>query len=405
MTHITTHNTHRGNQTAFEKVFCVGWLSVIAYMIVLPVTNNRTLIRLIWIPTMLFIFAFSFPRDLSRRQLFEIATPIAILAFSLIGQAGAGDIEHLLSAFCYINLLLVINICAEHSLTKYTFDYIYYSSVALGLLFSVYSFTPIAHRVHTGPVVWQNAYFVFDLENSNYAAMVLFSFYCVLLINLSYRKRKLLILPLISYIFYMIVKTNCRSAILSAVVVAIAYVLWGKRKIPHFIIILSCLAPAAFIFVYLALFQKLGGDSRLILNKTLFSGRQYVYYDYLLNVQGWKDILFGNFALSGLNNAHNSILSIYTSLGIIGVFCFYSFYFRILSSIEKRSNSSIQSVCLVCILGFFIQSSMEASYFLGGFPGIMFLSTFVLLSNYRDYSENQLGWLNMNIGEVKVETL
>ena len=86
----------------------------------------------------------------------------------------------------------------------------------------------------------------------------------------------------------------------------------------------------------------------------------------------------------GFQNAHNSIVSVLTSVGAIGLVCFYAFYLRTLGFVNENESSAVRTISLICILGLFIQSSMEASYFLGGFPGVMFLSTFILLSNYKD---------------------
>ena len=387
---MSMHTVARIKQSWFERLFCTVWIAVIGYMIVWPVTNNNLLMRIIWIPAMLIVFAISIPKVTSRQKIIEIAFPAIILFFSLITQQESGDSAHLFAAFSYIGLLLLTDMCSRTILTKKTFDFVFYSNVILSAVFILYSFTPIAYRVHTNGRVWYSIYYVFDLGNSNFAAMVLFSFYCVLMINLAYRRHKFLIILLIMCVFYLIIRTNCRSAIVSALIVALAYILLGKRKIPFPIIIIGCVTPAIFVYVYLSLYQKMGGERILFYNKTLFSGRQDVFINYLSYIRNWKHIIFGNFAEAGLQNAHNSTLSVFSSLGLVGIIGFYSFYLRILSEIQHKDSSKIRSMCIICILAFFVQSSMEASYFLGGFPGIMFLSTFVLLANYTDYSAIQV---------------
>ena len=130
-------------------------------------------------------------------------------------------------------MFLVINMCSKTVPSKKTFDYIYYSNVFLSLLFAIYTFTPIAYRVHSDGRVWRSIYYVFDLGNSNLAAMSIFSFYCVLLINLSYRKRKAPIILLMIYDLYMIYGTNCRSVLITVIIVTLAFIFLGKENCPE----------------------------------------------------------------------------------------------------------------------------------------------------------------------------
>ena len=371
-------------QTLFERVFCVVWIMVVAYMIVRPATNNASLIRLIWIPSLIVLFLLSINRTMTWRLFLDIVIPLVIVMLSMFIQRNALDQDHVLAAFCYINNFLVINMCSKTIPSKKTFDFIFYSNVVLSLLFAMYTLTPIAHRVHSEGRVWSSIYFVFDLGNSNLAAMNIFSFYCVLLINLSYRKKKVPIIVLMIYDIYMIYGTNCRSVLITAFIVTVAYLFLGKRKLPKGVILIGTLLPALFIFIYLTLFNRFGGQGIVFLNKSLFSGRQDNFLEYLGYLRNWWNILFGNFAEASFQNAHNSIVSVLTSVGAIGLVCFYAFYWRTLRNINEDESSSIRTISLICILGLFIQSSMEASYFLGGFPGVMFLSSFILLSNYRD---------------------
>ena len=107
--------------------------------------------------------------------------------------------------------------------------------------------------------------------------------------------------------------------------------------------------------------------------------------EYLSYLDGWGKRCFGNFSKACFQNAHNIAVAVLSSTGVVGLSAFFSFYLKLLTGINKETNTAIRNICIVCILGFFIQSSMEASLFLGGFPGIMIVTTFVLLSNYNDY--------------------
>ncbi len=384
-TSSTVYNTYENVQTQFEKVFCAIWVMVIVYMIVRPVTNNALLIRLVWIPSVIVLFVVSVMRTITRQFFLELIIPIAIIFISMLTQKDAFDQAHLLAGFCYINMFFLVYKCKSIVPSKKTFDFIFAANMVLSALFAVYSFTSIAHRVHTNNIVWYSIYYAFDLGNSNLAAMNIFSFYCILLINLAYRKHKIPIIILMIFDLYMIYGTYCRSVLITAVIVTAAFFLLGRRKIPKAIIIISELVPVLFIFIYMWMYYIMGNQSIKILDKSLFSGRQNIFLEYLSYLSGWDKVLFGNFSEAAFQNAHNITVSVLATIGIVGLVAFYSFYIRVINEINDKETSSVRNISIICILGLFLQSSMEASLFLGGFPGIMFLSTFVMVSNYTDY--------------------
>ncbi|MBR0081781.1 MAG: hypothetical protein IJP98_03455 [Clostridia bacterium] len=375
-----------GRTTLFERAFCFVWVMVFAYMIVRPVTNNASLIRIIWIPSLLLLFILSFRQTISLRFFLELMIPIGIIVFSAVTDSGAADKDHLLAAFCYVNMFFVVEACTHIKPSRRTFDLIFYSNVLLSLLFLLYTFTPIANRVHTNEIAWTSKYLVYDMGNSNLAAMFLFSFYCILLINLAYRKHKIPIVLLMAADLYMIYGTNCRSVLLAVVAVTAAYFFIGRRKLPTWIVVFGALSPIWFAGLYLLLYYAMDGQVVILLNKNLFSGRQNIFIENLGYITDWKSLLFGNFAKAGLQNAHNIAVSVLASLGVLGLAAFLGFHLRTMLAVNRQETTAIRTLSLVCILGIFIQSSMEATFFLGGFPGIIFLSTFIILSNFDDYA-------------------
>lgn len=372
-------------KTKYESIFCGIWVMVVLYMIMQPTTHNSSLIRMIWIPSTLVLFVISVSRRMAIGFFFELIVPLSIIFFSFVSQSGALNQEHILAAFCYINMFFVVYKCKEITPQKSTFDFIFYCSVFLSLLFALYSVTPIAHRVHTHGIVWMSSYYVFDLDNSNIAAMYIFAFYSILLINLGYRKHKALIVLLMMYDFYMIYGTRCRSVMITMIIITILFFALGRRKIPQFVVVIGVLSPAVFALFYMWLYGRIGNQAIMIFDKSLFSGRQNNYLEYLSYLDGWGKVLFGNFSKAGFQNAHNIVVAVLASSGVVGLLAFLSFYIRMMTGLNKEKNSAIRNICIVCILGLFIQSSMEASLFLGGFPGIMIITSFALLSNYTDY--------------------
>ncbi len=372
-------------ENLFELFFCYAWIMLFIYMVIRPIINSGLIIRFIWAPSLFLLFFSSFKKTFTLRFFLQLIIPIAIIVFSVIANIESINYMHILSAFCYISMFMVLRVCADIKLKKITFDLIFYANVALSFIFFIYTFTPIAHRVHTDGEEWVNRYFVFDLDNSNAAAMYIFSFYCVLLINLAYRKHKFPIIILMVLDLYMIYGTNCRSVMLSVILVTLAYVFFCKKRIPTFWLILGIFIPIVFIVFYLALYNALDGERIILLNKSLFSGRENVFMIYLGYIDNWVAFLFGNYTKAALQNAHNIVAAIISSLGIIGLGAFYSYFINLLVVINNKETTSLRTVSLVCIVALFLQASMESSFFLGGFPSIMSVSTFVMLSNYSDY--------------------
>ena len=114
-------------KTQFERVFCVIWVVVVMYMIVQPTTHSSFLTRLMWIPSLLVLFALSVNRNVAKRFFFEVAVPLVIVGFSFISQTGALDQEHLLAGFCYINMFFVVYKCKSIVPSNKTFDFVFRS--------------------------------------------------------------------------------------------------------------------------------------------------------------------------------------------------------------------------------------------------------------------------------------
>lgn len=374
---VSIHKT-----TLYEKVFCVANLLMLAYFIIRPLLENATLILGIWVSATLLLFLFSIRQKLNLIEWFFLLVPCAILTFSLLTQEHALTKEHLISTFLYLNFLLNVMICVKITPTKFTFNTIFYIFIATALLFSWYTFTPVAHRWTVEGMAWSNLYYVFNLDNSNFAGMCLFTIFCVLLINLPYRKFKIPILLLLAYTLYMIYGTNCRSALFSAIAVFVGSFFFTKKSIPSFILNACTLVPIVMLIAYLYMYYQIGYDDFMLFNKNFFSGRQNVFVEFLRPIQTPIHVLFGNFAQNGLHNAHNAPLAIFSSLGIVGLTSFYALFIYEMTVYQKKEKTSIRQLALFSILGVFLISSAEASFFLGGFPGIVLVIDIILLGNY-----------------------
>ena len=383
-------NLRDTGQSIYEKIICFEWVMVVVYFIARPVFDNGMLTQLIWIPSLLIIFVFSIHFKLTVTELISIFVPFLILLFSIVVQ-GAFASNQLLGAFCYMTMIIIIIKCSKVVPTDATFNFIFYSCAFLSVLFVVYSFTPLVYMAELQGKHFITTFFVFNLGNSNTASMYLFTFLCVLLINLPYRKYKVLILLLIAFDLYMIFRTECRSIFVTSLIVIAAYFLFSKKRLPKPVIVVCVFIPVLFALIYLYMFYIAGVSNFVFMNeKTFFSGRQNNYYEYLSMINGVTGVLFGNFAEAHFQNAENAPLAVFATIGLVGLIAFYVFYISSLFRISDKPKTQMRTVALFCILGVFLGSSTEASYFLGGFPGNILVATFFLLSNYVHSAENHI---------------
>ncbi|MFZ7134393.1 MAG: hypothetical protein ACOWWR_18760, partial [Eubacteriales bacterium] len=108
------------------------------------------------------------------------------------------------------------------------------------------------------------------------------------------------------------------------------------------------------------------------------SARQFEFINIIILYTSPKEILFGNFNEYQFGNATNAALTIYLSLGILGLISTYYLYAKRLTKASELSKTRDSRVALACILSFFIQSSAESFMFTGAFPGVIFIYIYTL---------------------------
>ena len=359
-----------------EFLFRVEWVLVCTYFLLHPTLYNTSLTGLIWktgfitfsLRTLLNI------KQIKRTHTTPLVVIILIILFQCVTSGIWSSLDTVFSVSAFFVFLLHISNCEKHIVPRKRFDLVFYSSLFLALLFSVYSLTDLVHKVTTNGQVWYTTYFVFNLDNSNTAGMYLVFVFSILLINYPLRRQKTLLILVLIYLAYMIFRTNARMAILSCLFIFFAFLLFRTKRLPQWVINAVVLLPSLFVSFYLGLYRS-GFEDLVILGKNLFSGRQNVYADYLKHIQTIPQILFGNLEEITFSNAHNATLAIYCSIGAVGVICFYYIVWGQLRKANYNVKHQINTIAICCIMGIFLQACSEATMFLGGFPGVAFIST------------------------------
>lgn len=370
-------------------LFSALWIMTILCFVQEPLLRNSSLGVVIWVPSVAGLFLLSL-RVFKRIK----ATDFLILFFTfaqLFVACASGRILHhksmLLAMFRYMTLILSVLYCSYVRISKKVFDIIYICAVIGAVLFVVYTFTPIATKYEASRYYdfgYTPEYFVFNFSNPNTAAFYIMGLYCTLLINLPYRKHRPLLVLLLAACLWMIFKTECRSCFLVAIAVTVIFLFFSNSWIPNWIAIVSIIVPLLFVVAYMFFFYRAEGKEIVFLGKSLFSGREDVYSNYLNQIKTPWQILFGNFISTQLSNAHNAPLTIFTSFGIYGLACFYLVMIPIVFRIKRVQKSRITTASVACLLGLFVTSCSEAIAFLGTFPGIVFVNTFILMANFGE---------------------
>ena len=90
--------------------------------------------------------------------------------------------------------------------------------------------------------------------------------------------------------------------------------------------------------------------------------------------------LFGNPGTEMFSNAHNAPLSIFCSIGAVGLCLFlYGSIIRLLE-LNRNAVTAESRIAVACLLTVFIQSSAEALMLVGNFPAMFFLYAYLLMA-------------------------
>lgn len=368
----------------FEFLYSISLLFTLVYMVAQPIWHNPTITGVIWKTGIILLFLSSlFATDFtfSKKRLFGFTVLLFVMSIGLLDYNTVVDSSLIFSCISFFCMLLELYFFGGIEISKKLFNNIYKFAVVLTLLFFSYTFTSIAHTFYYRESFTTSIYFVFNLDNPNTVGIYLYSIFCIILVNVPKRKYRLFNIILLVLNFYMIYNTNCRSALFAAIGVVALSLIPFVKKMPKFFIVLAWALPIIFVFAYLALYES-GYDDIMIFNKNLFSGRQETYKEFLVLLYEPWHYWFGNLGESQLQNAHNAPLAFYTSLGIIGAVITELMLLFSVYKVNKPTKNSFLSVA--SIMGLFISSSAEAGMFLGGFPGVVFLTSFFLLANYKE---------------------
>lgn len=370
----------------------LNWFIGAVYYLVVPIIHKSAVTQPITalgclVSTMIWVISLSHI-TVSKTDLLLFAVCTALVLMKVFVGESYTTVDGWYSAIAFINVLGLFLTYRDIEITKKDFDFIYYISIFLTLLFFVYSFTSLAYKMETTEKVRTLKALVMNLNNPNAAAMHLYGVFCIILLN--FRRKKLLVVNILlsAILVYLIILTDCRSCIVAVAVTIVCFVFFRKKRIPRAVIVLVMSLQIITVVLYLGFFNSGAGTAVTVADKMLFSGRQNVFIQVLSEINTPFTVLFGTVRTEYFFNAHNVFLSVFSSIGIIGAIPYYWMMLRRFLDIRKAST-----VATVCLLGLSVQACAESAMFVGFFPFNMFLLLFMVIGGYEGYKDYGSGYL------------
>ena len=366
----------------------LNWLIALLYYLVVPIFHNKAITQPLTAAgciasTLIWVVALQHIR-VSKLDLSLCLVCLAVLLMKFVVGQSYTVTDGWYAALAFINVLGLFLVFRDIEITQKDFDFIYYISVFLTLLFFVYSFSPLAYRMESEGKVHIVDALVMNLNNPNAAAMHLFGLFCIILMSIGKRRFKVFNIILCAITIYLIFRTECRSCMIAVIFVLVFYIFFRSAVLPKPVVIIGMLLPVVTLAVYLIMYYSDPSHAITFANKMLFSGRETIYIEVLNELRSPFTILFGAVRKEYFYNAHNAFLSVLSSIGVIGTISYTVLLIRRVLDVRQ-----ISPVATVCLLGLSIQACAESAMFVGSFPFNMFLMLFLVLGRYLERENDE----------------
>lgn len=302
---------------------------------------------------------------------------IVVLSLVTSGAYFSGDElrKKIINIISFISFYWMLSLPKETNVHhRINFKQIYYSAIALSIVFVLYAFAfPSISYTPSGN--YGMLLFTMGMGNPNStAAYVLFASMILLLaISLTRSKLKKTILSVavaaLAYIMFMLRSRTVLACFILAVLCVVFLPLLKCRRIFRYTVLV---APIIMIIIQFAFNDKIGDFE--LLGKDLDTGRYVMYRDLLEQISNEPlQYIFGNLCKYNFQNFHNGILTIFASLGVIGVIWTIRMWNICLGDIEKTIKSKYQKLAYFFVLLFLLDSVAESMTMVGTIPQGLFV--------------------------------
>lgn len=334
------------------------------------------------------LFLFSTKRDENAGNAFSLMFLMAIttLLSYFLNPGNCGAYEFILLLCAYLSLPMYMLYVKEIKITRGVLKCILLCNMGTAFFF-IYSahFRPEYHE--------RSGALTMGFFNSNQAAIFLLQNISVLLamcgLYIKFINRGFILA--VCYIeIYLIILTQSRAATVCAWI--LLYFFFRKSaRISERVIKFAAILPVIFISLlqYFADSPFVAGIE--IFGKPLLSGREEIFAYTIKAISQSKRWLFGNFGRYLFENLHNAYLSVYASVGILGLLVFYIFFYSQIKSYWKKSgNSVVSKMAFVGLLLLFVEGSVESAVMVSGSMYAAASAPLILLMNVQ-FKEERIG--------------
>lgn len=321
----------------------------------------------------------------------QIVTIVFMISFSLVSfllSNSGGMYNYVIRLLCYLALPFYFLYIDYLKPDKRMLNVTFFISFLISIVFTLLSFSKYSYAGYENFLGTSGAWLTLGYANPNQTAMYLTITLIILLCAMNYYTMKSIKLLLLLDIFYMgwlIIKTSSRTCILIGILIAVIIIFKRKYHISRFIVTGILLLPLLFMIIYPYLYNngwiylfEFGG-------KADYSSRSYIFRGVLDSVH--NQFLFGNFGSYQLQNLHNGTLSVYSSLGLVGLLLFYIYYFRAYFNIFKNGiKSRTAYISFIGLLAVFLHACTESAFVIGGsmFAGSLSILIFLVKLDSKD---------------------
>lgn len=191
---------------------------------------------------------------------------------------------------------------------------------------------------------------------------------------------------------YCIYKTDARTSLLALALYGFALLIKKAKFIQDgkrfaWLILFGWILVLIIPIIYIWLYKKFGDQGLFILGKDFFSGRESVWMDAFDMIMDSPILGSGNEQMFAgtFGSAHNSLLAIWKTCGIIPVLV-YVVLFVFCKSIRQNKHKTVDAL-KVALIGYLFIAAFEASYT----DGSMFIFGLLPLLNNIHFSAKEKG--------------
>ena len=306
------------------------------------------------------------------------------LSFATSGEYLNGEDlrKKIISVFSFIAFYWMLSLSpAPDALHKIKFKHIFDSALVLSLVFVVYAFA-FPSIAYTPSGKYDGLLFTMGMGNPNGTAVyVLFTAMILLLAISSTRNKlkKIALIALVAALAYIMFLLSSRTVLACFILAVLCVVFLPVIKQKSFFRYLVLIAPIIMVVVQFALNDKIGNIE--ILGKDLDTGRFEMYRDLLEHISDEpQQYILGNLCKYNFQNFHNGILTIFSSLGIVGVIWVLWTWNVCLKAIERTQKSKHQQLAYFFTLLFLLDSVAESMTMVGTIPQGLFVYLMVKIA-------------------------